>query len=107
LRLGLLIVEVSRSRLVKHTTLGRTPLDEWSDRRRDLYLTTHITHKRQTSILRRDSNPQSQQGSGRWPTPQTTRPPVLEFILFTVSMPLTSLQPKPQKPSYLHPSVRY
>jgi hypothetical protein len=34
----------------RHTTLGRTPLDEWSARRRDLYLTTHITHKRQTSM---------------------------------------------------------
>jgi hypothetical protein len=33
-----------------HTTLGRTPLDEWSARRRDLYLTTHNIHKRQTSM---------------------------------------------------------
>jgi hypothetical protein len=33
-----------------HTTLGRTPLDERSARRRDLYLTTHNTHKRQTSM---------------------------------------------------------
>jgi len=24
----------------RHTTFGRTPLDEWSARRRDLYLTT-------------------------------------------------------------------
>jgi hypothetical protein len=32
------------------TTLGTTPLDEWSARRRDLYLTTHNTHKRQTSM---------------------------------------------------------
>ena len=28
----------------RHTTLGRTPLDEWSARLRDLYLTTHNTH---------------------------------------------------------------
>jgi len=28
-------------------TFGRTPLDEWSARRRDLYLTTHNTHNRQ------------------------------------------------------------
>ena len=28
------------------TTVGRTPLDEWSARRRDLYLTTHNTHNR-------------------------------------------------------------
>jgi hypothetical protein len=35
---------------LRHTTLGRTPLDEWPARRRDLYLTTHNTHKRQTSM---------------------------------------------------------
>jgi hypothetical protein len=35
---------------LRHTTLGRTPLDEGSVRRRDLYLTTHNTHNRQTSI---------------------------------------------------------
>jgi len=33
------------------TTVGRTPLDEWSARRRDLYLKTHNTHNRQTSML--------------------------------------------------------
>jgi len=27
------------------TTIGRIPLDEWPARRRDLYLTTHNTHK--------------------------------------------------------------
>jgi len=31
-------------------TIGRTPLDAWSARRRDLYLTTHNTHNRQTSM---------------------------------------------------------
>jgi hypothetical protein len=31
-------------------TLGRTPLYEGSSRRRDLYLTTHNIHKRQTSL---------------------------------------------------------
>jgi hypothetical protein len=31
---------------LRHTTLGRTPLDECSARRRDLYLTTHNAHKR-------------------------------------------------------------
>jgi hypothetical protein len=35
---------------LRHTTLCRTPLDEWSARRRDLYLTKHNNHKRQTSI---------------------------------------------------------
>jgi hypothetical protein len=31
------------------TTVSRTHLDEWSARRRDLYLTTHNTHNRQIS----------------------------------------------------------
>ena len=34
----------------RRTTVDRTPLDEWSARRRDLYLTTHNTHNRQTSM---------------------------------------------------------
>jgi len=33
---------------LRHTTLGRTPLDEWSTSHRDLYL-THNTHNRHTS----------------------------------------------------------
>ena len=43
---GLPIGDYSRS----HTALGSTPLDERSARRRDLYLTTHSTQKRQTSL---------------------------------------------------------
>jgi len=35
----------------RRITVGRTPLDEWSVRLRDLYLTTHDTLKRQTSML--------------------------------------------------------
>jgi len=34
----------------RRTTVGRTPLDEWSALRKDLYLTTHNTHNRQTSM---------------------------------------------------------
>ena len=34
----------------RRTTVGRTPLDEWSACRRDLYLTTHDTHNRQISM---------------------------------------------------------
>jgi hypothetical protein len=34
----------------RHTTVGRTSLDKWPARRRDLYLTTHNTHNRQTSM---------------------------------------------------------
>ena len=41
---GRLIIEASRT--VRSTSLVRTPLDEWSDRCRDLYLITHDSHKR-------------------------------------------------------------
>ena len=44
----------SFTRFLDHTqwgiTVGRTPLDKWSARRRALYLTTHNTHKRKTSM---------------------------------------------------------
>jgi hypothetical protein len=35
---------------LRHTTVGRTLLDEGPARRRDLYLTSHNAHKRQTSM---------------------------------------------------------
>jgi hypothetical protein len=35
---------------ITHSTVGRTPLDEGSACSRDLYLTTHNTHKRETSM---------------------------------------------------------
>jgi hypothetical protein len=35
---------------LRRTTLGRTPFNEWSAQRKDLYLTTHNTHNRQTSM---------------------------------------------------------
>jgi hypothetical protein len=42
---------ITLSDTLTHThTLGWKPLDEGSVRRTDLYLTTHNTHKRQTSI---------------------------------------------------------
>jgi len=45
---------------LRHTTLGRTPLDEWASCRRDLYLITRKIHDRHP-CHRRHSNPQSQQ----------------------------------------------
>jgi hypothetical protein len=42
---------------LRHTTLSRTPLEEWSSHRRDLYLTTHNTQKTQTSLLRAGIEP--------------------------------------------------
>jgi hypothetical protein len=49
-------------------THGRTPLDEWSARRRDLYLhrtTQHINTRDNHPCPERDSNPRPQQPSGR------------------------------------------
>jgi molybdopterin/thiamine biosynthesis adenylyltransferase len=48
-------------------TIGRTPLDEGSARRIDLYMTTFTTDRHPCSRL--DSNPQSKQASCRRPTP--------------------------------------
>ena len=46
----------SRTSLLDHTqrraTVGRNPLNERSVRRRDIYLKTHNTHNRQTSMPR-------------------------------------------------------
>jgi hypothetical protein len=36
---------------LRHTTIGGTSLDRWSDRRRYLYVTTPNTHNRQTFML--------------------------------------------------------
>jgi hypothetical protein len=47
---GLLITEASRLHSFTHSTLGKTPLDEWSARRRDIYLKTHNTYNRHPSI---------------------------------------------------------
>ena len=46
----LLIHEVFLDYTQRRTTVCMTPLDEWSARRRDLYLTTYNTHNRQTSM---------------------------------------------------------
>jgi hypothetical protein len=44
----------SFTRFLDHTqrraTVGRTPMDEWSVRRKDLYLTTCVQHTQQTNI---------------------------------------------------------
>jgi hypothetical protein len=46
---GLLIME-GFTITFRHAAIGRTPLDQWSARRRDLYLTTYNTRKGQTSM---------------------------------------------------------
>jgi len=52
---------------LRHITFGRIPLDEWSVHHRYLYLTTHNSLNRQTSIPRRDSNLQSYMGTATEP----------------------------------------
>ena len=50
----------------RRTTVGRTPLDTWSARRRDLCLTTHDTHNRQTSMPPVGFEPTSSAGERPW-----------------------------------------
>ena len=50
LTLNLLALTTVGARTQRRTTVGRTPLDEWSARLRDLYLTTHDTHNRQIAM---------------------------------------------------------
>ena len=42
---------------LRHTTVGRTPLDEWSARRRDFCRSKYNTHKRRTSMLPKGFEP--------------------------------------------------
>ena len=46
-----IVLEVFVVTRIGHTALGTTPLDEWSARRRDLYLTTHNTFKIKTFMF--------------------------------------------------------
>jgi hypothetical protein len=72
-------------------------VDEWSARRRNLYLKTHNTHKRH-SCFPRDSNPQLQQASGRRPTPQTAQP------LGSAITPIASVWYTPDSPTLYSPN---
>ena len=64
---GLLIIGASRPHS-RHSTVGRTPLDEWSARK-DLYLTIHNNLKRQTYKFPAGFEPQSQQTNAHRHTP--------------------------------------
>jgi len=70
-------------RFLDHTqrriTVGRNPVDEWSARRRDLYLTTHNTRNRHTSMSPVGFEPTI--SAGKWP--QTARPLGLAVILYS------------------------
>ena len=64
--LGLgLLCEVSWSHSFRHITIGKTPLDEWSARRRDFYLTTSNTHNRETSMSPEGLEPTIPASEGR------------------------------------------
>jgi len=58
---------------LRHTTPGRTVLDEGSARRRELYLTTHKTHKKKSHSLA-GFEPAVPARRGRRPTSWTARP---------------------------------
>jgi hypothetical protein len=78
------------TRFLDHTqrriTVSRTPLDEWLARRRDLYLTTHTKLTTDKHPFHRwDSNPQSQQVSGRRPEPWTARPLATAHFIYLPS----------------------
>ena len=78
---GRLIIEVSRSH--SDTTVGRTPLDEGSARRRDLYLTVHSTGKRHVRA----------HGGIRTAVPTSERPqtPVLDRSANCIGLPFLSV----------------
>jgi hypothetical protein len=54
---------------LRHTTLGRIPLDEWSARQRPLPDNTQQSQETDLRARARNSNPQCQQTCGRRPTP--------------------------------------
>jgi hypothetical protein len=72
-----------------HTTVGRTPLDEGSARRRDLYLTTHNTDDRQTSMSPAGFEPAIP--AGDWP--QTLTLELMKITTNDKSLPLICTPP--------------
>ena len=72
----------------RSTTIGRTSLDEWSACRRDLYLTTHNTHNRQTSMPRVGFEPTILAGDSDIPYPHAFCPFVAVCWLDASNYPL-------------------
>ena len=66
----------------RRSIVGRTRLDEWSARRRDLYLTTHDTHNRQISMPPVGFEPKISAGE---------RPEVAHLLRSWVRIPLGAL----------------
>jgi hypothetical protein len=82
---------------IRRTTVGRTPTVEWSARRRDFWQHTTLTRDRHP-CPRRDSNPQSQQASGRRPMPSS-------FIGARARCGLWPVEQCPSILSYLSPAL--
>ena len=78
----------------RRTTVGRTPLDEWSARRTETSTWQHTTLTTDKHPCPRwDSNLRSQQASGRRPTPWTARPLGPAYISSTLYKYIWSIVP--------------
>jgi hypothetical protein len=80
--------------ILRHTTLGRTLLDEWSD----LYLTTHNKHSRPGGIpthnpSKRPAADPLRSSRGHWERPTYSSTTVLEGNEWSISR-LTTLSPR-------------
>ena len=64
----------------RRSTVGRTPLDEGSARRRDLYLTTHDTHHRQISMPPVGFEPTISAGEGQGRSPAEILNPICYLL---------------------------
>ena len=85
---GLLIYDISRSHTTTHHSRQDSSGRVISSSQRPLPdMTQHSQHKHRCP--RWDSNPRSQQASGRRPTPQTARPPgpaIVYFMVFLINL---------------------
>ena len=87
----------------RRSTVGRTPLDEWSSRRRDLYLTTHDTHNIYLVVcLTTGPKPlpkralhlvQSRASSFKWDYPLLSLRSSNSFLRLLPCLPVTSIPP--------------
>ena len=94
----------SFTRFLDHTqwrnTVGRPPLDEWSARCRDLYLTTHNTHNRQTSMPPVRSEPII--SAGEWPQTYALDRTTTEIGALLCTMSYSCKMPANSCNNYVH-----
>ena len=88
----------------RHTTVGRTPLDEWSARRRDLYLTTQQSQQteihatggiRTHDLSRRAAENLRLRPCGHWDRRSNNKVPKISSVVFF------------RHPDFLSPLTRY